>query len=268
MGNETLYDGCTFKGAKIEKSDAGQSDIDAINKLTLADLEAQDVYTFKISMCDNKIDRDEEAFDEAALKQMAGLFVGKTVIKDHSHKADNQIGRIYACSVEQPGGLSETGETYMQLVAKCYVLVSEANSNLIADIKGGIKKEVSVGFRLGSYTCSICGIDNVKAWCEHWPGGEYGGQQCHFVMSDIRDAYELSFVAVPAQREAGAVKLFGGIKPDNKMLEADSRRTEEKQVEQDPGDSGGDEDVAEIEEMELELSLTGSFLFEEENTYE
>lgn len=261
MSNEKTNNGCAFKGARIEKSEAGQSDMAAINKLTLAELGPDDVYTFKIAMCDNNIDRDFEAFDEPALKQMAGLFVGKTIIKDHKRTADNQIGRIYACSVEQPGGLSETGEPYMQLVAKCYVLVNDANANLIADIKGGIKKEVSVGFRLGSYTCSVCGTDNVKAWCEHWPGKEYDGHQCHFAMSDIRDAYELSFVAVPAQREAGAVKLFGDVKPDVKASEPDPKEDEEKQAKQDPGESGGGEDAAREKEIETRLRLTGAFLF-------
>ena len=148
----------------------------------------------------------------------------------------------------------------MQLVAKCYVLVNDANANLIADIKGGIKKEVSVGFRLGSYTCSVCGTDNVKAWCEHWPGKEYDGHQCHFAMSDIRDAYELSFVAVPAQREAGAVKLFGDVKPDVK------RRTRPeggrgKASEARPRRIGGGEDTAREKEIETRLRLTGAFLF-------
>lgn len=260
MNDERPSDGRAFKGARIEKSEICRSDIDAINGFTLEELSDEDVFTFKIAMCDNNVDRDNEAFDEPALKQMAGLFVGKTTIKDHNHKADNQIGRIYACSVEQPGGLSDTGEPYMQLVAKCYVLVNDANASLIADIKGGIKKEVSVGFRLGSYICSVCGTDNAEAWCKHVPGREYDGRKCHFTMSRIEDAYEMSFVSVPAQREAGVVKLFGGAEPP----EPDPKE-EEKQAIQ--GREYGGE-AGETEEIEIELSLTGSFLFEEENTYE
>ncbi|MEG0757946.1 MAG: hypothetical protein RR505_06015, partial [Raoultibacter sp.] len=78
MANEYHY-----KGARIEKSVSTESDMALINKHTIEELSADAVFTFRIVMCDNKIDRDFEAFDESALKQMAGLFVGKTIIKDH-----------------------------------------------------------------------------------------------------------------------------------------------------------------------------------------
>lgn len=253
---------CCYKGARIEKSAAGDNDMSLINRHTLAELSADEVFTFRIVMCDNRIDRDFEAFDEAALKQMAGLFVGKTIIKDHKHTADNQIGRIYSCDVEQPGGLSDTGEAYMQLVAKCYVLVNEANASLIADIKGGIKKEVSVGFRLGSATCSICGVDNMKASCSHWWGVEYDGKTCYFTLSDISDAYELSFVAVPAQRDAGTVKGYASEK-----TKKPSEPEKDEEIHEEPPDEGGDE-AAKEKEIDIRMRLKGAFIFEEENGYE
>ena len=40
-------------------------------------------------------------------------------------------------------------------------------------------------------------------------GQLYGEKRCHVVLSDVTDAYEWSFVAVPAQREAGVTKQFG-----------------------------------------------------------
>ncbi|MEG0757945.1 MAG: hypothetical protein RR505_06010, partial [Raoultibacter sp.] len=172
-----------------------------------------------------------------------------------------QIGRIYACDVEQPGGLSDTGEAYMQLVARCYVLVNDANANLIADIKGGIKKEVSVGFRFGSAVCSICGTDNMKSWCEHWNGKDYDGQQCYFTLSDIKDAYELSFVAVPAQREAGTVKSYTGEKTEPEI----PSEPEKAKAYEDPEDPGGEKDAVEQQEIETRMRLMGAFLFEEEN---
>lgn len=257
MSNEYHY-----KGARIEKSSSTESDMALINKYTIEELSKDAVFTFRIVMCDNKIDRDFEAFDEPALKQMAGLFVGKTLIKDHNRKSDNQVGRIYTCNVEQPGGLSDTGEAYMQLVASCYVLVNDTNASLIADIKGGIKKEVSVGFRFGSAVCSICGTDNTKAWCEHWNGKEYDGQQCYFTLSDIKDAYELSFVAVPAQRDAGTMKSYAG---KDKTEFVDHPVPEQEKGYVKPDDSGGGEDDAEEIEIKARMRLMGAFLFEEEN---
>lgn len=259
---------CCYKGARIEKDAGSEADMALINEHTLSELSADDVFTFKIAMCDNRIDRDFEAFDEAALRQMASLFVGKTIIKDHKHSADNQIGRIYACEVDQPGGLSDTGEQYMQLVAKCYVLVNDANAPLISDIKGGIKKEVSVGFRLGSAICSICGTDNVKASCSHWWGREYDGKTCYFTLSGISDAYELSFVAVPAQRGAGTVKGYACDKVEEPAEPDTEKEAEEEAGKEGPECSDVGDDAEKQKEIEIRLRLKGAFIFEEDMYYE
>ena len=53
-------------------------------------------------------------------------------------------------------------------------------------------------------------------------GRLYDGQRCHQVLYEPQDAYECSFVAVPAQRAAGVVKRFQGEAPGDvvKRLEA------------------------------------------------
>ena len=67
--------------------------------------------------------------------------------------------------------------------------------------------QVSVGCSAAKRSCSICGKD--AGLCEHESGKYYGGKLCYAVLSDITDAYEWSFVAVPAQRAAGVVKRSG-----------------------------------------------------------
>ena len=57
-------------------------------------------------------------------------------------------------------------------------------------------------------TCSICGADYGS--CEHRKGESYGGQTCVAVLCEPEDAYEFSFVAVPAQKQAGVLKRLGG----------------------------------------------------------
>lgn len=52
--------------------------------------------------------------------------------------------------------------------------------------------------------CSICGQDIHT--CPHEKGEEYGGQQCWADLVGATDAYEWSFVAVPAQKNAGVMK--------------------------------------------------------------
>ena len=57
--------------------------------------------------------------------------------------------------------------------------------------------------------CSVCGCDRTRNDCGHEKGREYGGQLCWADLEGARDAYEFSFVAVPAQPAAGVVKSAG-----------------------------------------------------------
>ncbi len=63
-----------------------------------------------------------------------------------------------------------------------------------------------MGCSMGRSVCSICG----KEQCGHVKGRTYQGKRCHRVLCDPVDAYECSFVAVPAQRSAGVVKQYEG----------------------------------------------------------
>lgn len=196
-----------FRGT-VKAYEADESDLASINRMAIEPLSLDDVYTFGLEACDTLIDRSHEQFDRAAIDQLAELYIGKTVIKDHARRSDNQFARVYDAYGED--GVSKDGKSVRRLILRCYARNSESNAEMIADIKAGIKKEVSVSFRPGSYTCSICGRDNIgDGTCRHWPGREYDGEKCHFVISDIQDAYEVSFVAVPCQPEAAARKDFG-----------------------------------------------------------
>ena len=145
---------------------------------------------------------------------MQKLFIGKTVIKDHAHSADNQVARIYATELVPSTKTTKFGEVYTQLVAHCYMVRTASNADLITEIKAGIKKEGSVGCAVSSAICSICGTDNAKNYCRHWPGKSYekegGAETCTFTLAGARDAYEFSLVAVPAQKAAGVSKSYTG----------------------------------------------------------
>ena len=163
-------------------------------------------------MAGNEIDRDYEVFPRSTLVKLANLFVGKTVVKDHEHKSDNQIARIYSTELVENdlARMTKTGEVFTQLIAKCYMVKTSKNADLIAEIQAGIRKEVSLGCRVDKAICSICGTDNVKTYCDHFPGRRYNNNQlCYFSLENASDAYELSFVAVPAQAHAGTVKSYG-----------------------------------------------------------
>ncbi len=213
-GNAGQFPGLIEKAASLSVNEVTEDDLKAINKYALAPLTAEEVFTFKAVLCDNEVDRQFERFTVKALEEMRKLFLGKTVIKNHSWDANDQVARIYATELVQDTKTTKSGELYTKLVAYCYMVKTASNADLIAEIKGGIKKEGSVGFAASSSICSICGTDNAKSYCRHWPGKSYdkeGGKEvCTFTLAGVRDAYEFSLVAVPAQRAAGTCKSYTG----------------------------------------------------------
>ena len=175
-----------------------------INAWSRRELTAEEVYAFAVKLCDNEVDREEERFPAATLEELAPLFVGKSGLFDHQWSARGQTARIYRTEVVREARLTEAGEPYCYLKGYAYLLRTEGNRELIAEIEGGIKKEVSVGCAVERAVCSICGQDIHT--CPHETGEEYGGQRCWADLVGATDAYEWSFVAVPAQKNAGVMK--------------------------------------------------------------
>lgn len=184
-------------------------ELSQINKFTVRELTKDEVYTFNIILCDNEIDRDCEQFDVSALEKLAELFVGVTGIFDHNPKSENQSARIFCAKCEKiPGKFNSVGEEYVCVKAKAYMPVTQKNKDIIAEIDAGIKKEVSVSCAVKGFTCSVCGGDMRYSSCSHIKGDEYNGEKCYCILSDASDAYEWSFVAVPAQMNAGVTKSY------------------------------------------------------------
>ena len=183
-------------------------DLELIGALARRPLGAEEVYTFSVRLCDNEIDRDFERFTLQTLEELAPLFVGKAGIFDHQWSARGQAARIYKTQVVREGPqLTRAGDGYCWLKGWAYMVRTEGNRDLIAEIEGGIKREVSVGCAVERVVCSICGQELDS--CPHEKGEEYDGQVCHGVLTGAADAYEWSFVAVPAQRKAGVIKSAG-----------------------------------------------------------
>jgi hypothetical protein len=138
------------------------------------------------------------------------------------------------------------------------MIKTASNADLIADIKAGIKKEVSTSCRPKKAICSICGVDNMKTYCSHFWGKEYEKADgtkatCYFTLDGVKEAYEVSFVAVPAQPRAGTTKNYGGV-PDEKP-------------ETTPAETKNHEDL----ETDLKIKALESFIFtqkEEELNHE
>jgi hypothetical protein len=171
--------------------------------------DADELYTFPVVLCDNEIDRDLERFDTSSLETLAALFVGKTGLFDHSMQSRDQTARIYKAEcVTDAARRTQTGEAYVCVRAMAYMPRIDKNRALIEEIDSGIKKEVSIGCAVSAVRCSVCGADVRRNPCGHRKGETYDGSVCHHVLSAPTDAYEWSFVAVPAQRAAGVTKHF------------------------------------------------------------
>ena len=164
--------------------------LEDINRLSRASLSAEEVYVFSLCLCDNEVDRDQERFPEKTLEQLAPLFVGKSGLFDHSWSARGQAARLYRTEVvREPERLTQAGDGYCWLKGWAYMVRTPDNQGLIAEIEGGIKKEVSVGCAVKRAVCSICGTDWTQHWCEHNKGQIYDEGMCIIILDEAVDVF-------------------------------------------------------------------------------
>ena len=239
--------GVIQKLANLSPLECTDADLKKINKYTLSPVKAEDVFIFKATIADNEQDdRNFMPFNLKALQDLKKLYPGKTMLKDHSRCADNQIARVYDTEIVQDASKqTELGELHTELVAKIYMIKTDSNKDLISEIVGGIKKEVSTSTVPEKMICNICGADNMKDYCRHWPGLEYDTadaqgkatkRRCKMLLHGAKEAYELSFVAVPAQPRAGTHKSIGFTKPVEETPET-TPETETKNIDNEKTDA-------------------------------
>lgn len=216
-----------FSGTVADSSGVTAEELELINTYTRRNLSEDEVYVFSVILCDNDIDRDNERFTVESLFALEKLFVGKTGIIDHNPSAKNQTARIFACEVEAVSTMkTQTGDDYFRLKARAYMPRCDGNRDVITAIDSGIIKEVSVGCAVEKTVCSICGEDIER--CVHRKGESYGGKVCCGELINPYDAYEWSFVAVPAQKKAGVTKSHLKNRKEMKMDEILKNLDEEK----------------------------------------
>ena len=199
---------------KIKKSFAGEpmkadakADIALINKYSLRELSPDEVFVFNVNLCDDQVDRQLESFSPACLRKLEKLFIGKPLIQDHEWSANNQQGRIYKTQTVRDGNVT-------RLRASIYMLRSPGSEETIRLVEAGILREVSIGVSVKHCTCSVCGevlhydyrAGNRACENGHVLGEKHDGELIHGVLDDPADAFEVSLVAVPAQRQAGITK--------------------------------------------------------------
>lgn len=207
----------------METRKTSAEDMRLINGFAKRELKAEDVYTFTLVAADTKIDRDYECFTPETLEELSKLFVGTTIIMDHCPSAMNQSARVFRSYTRA----APDDENTTQLMVDAYT-IREGNEELIGKIDGGILKEVSVGCAIRQKRCTVCGKDFGR--CRHEKGKSYNGVLCAAALDGATDAYEISFVAVPAQREAGVIKCQKSFEISGGQEEKENDSQKEKQA--------------------------------------
>lgn len=118
-----------LKAFNITKADA-EKDIALINQFSLKELKPEDVLCFSLVLCDNEVDRDMEKFPVKSLETLAGMFVGRTGIKDHSWAMRNQVARLYRVELQKTAAKNSLGEQLVQLMGSAYMLRTPENESL------------------------------------------------------------------------------------------------------------------------------------------
>ena len=248
----------------MKEAFSAEKELSLINTFATAPLKEEDVFIFTVTLCDNEVDRDFECFSTDTIGTLKELFIGKTGISDHSMRSKDQCARVFRTYTEKNGEKTSYGEDYIALKARAYMLRNEESASLISEIEGGIKKEVSVSCSVNKSTCSVCGGDMRHHSCDHIKGRYYNSKLCYAVLSEPTDAYEWSFVAVPAQRNAGVTKAF--IKKEETYLHNPTEIIKSLSAEKALSEgeiSALREHISALEEMAHEAEVYKSHLTEE-----
>lgn len=185
------------------------SDIEKINRHTIVELKDEDVFTFKVRLCDNRVDRVGDKFSDEALKQISEMADGLSGLQNHDWSSDRQLCRLYDAElVTDDEEVNELGEPVKYVLGYAYTL--SKYEDLIDKIKSGLLKEVSISFNSEGDTCSLNGKPMTKIEGDvavdedgHIAGQEYDGELCYNSINNVTDLLEWSLVAVPCQKNSG-----------------------------------------------------------------
>lgn len=187
------YKFCPSCGEKMEnyRNENSSNDLELINQFERNPLTENEVYTFKIKLVDNQIDKDFECFSIQSLKKLKELFVGTKGVINHNWNTFNPP-KIYKTSLEFD--MNSQGETICNLIGHAYIARTPENKEIIEKISSHKAKEISIGCSVENYTCSICGKEQRYEKCEHKKGQYYNGKLCYFVLDGPTDVYDWAFV--------------------------------------------------------------------------
>lgn len=179
-----------------------------INKYSLRELTAEEVFVRKYLMAHNAVDRDNERFPEALIDDFAATLPGKSLLNGHD-RWSLPLGLYFDATTEEI-----TKEQFRALTGEearlpddismvkilwgwIYMLKAEFNEAMTSNIDAGIYRHASIGFRASDIHPVKGPYENILYW-EYSPPGE---------------ALEGSIVWLGAQPGATAQKRHSGDDP-------------------------------------------------------
>lgn len=141
---------------------------------------------------------------EKSIKSWTSPYNVPTLVNHSQYDVNSVIGRVVNVQMGK-----HNGKNVLLFTSE---ITDEEAAEKIAD---GRYYSVSVGSRIRSATCSICGADVTKTWCDHHRGSYYleddtdpksKKKLCRWVMQGI-EGLEISYVAVPADKNAMTIAI-------------------------------------------------------------
>ena len=163
-----------------------------VNKLTLRPLDRDEFAVFTMDLCNNRIDAHYSRFPVDELESINEMVPGRPFMERHDTRGTLPRGTFFRSRLHE-----EPERDYVSVRPDVYVLHTEDNKDLIANIEGGVYRATSIGFSFMRPECSICHKD-IRS-CDHVPGRTYGDESCHYIMHDVISVLEGSVVFSASQ---------------------------------------------------------------------
>jgi len=155
-------------GAGGRRSEPTAEELAKINAFARRRLAAGEVYVGECDLCNDRVDRTFEWFPVEMLQQFAASAPGKSLLAGHDYRS-LPLGLWYDAALRR-----ENGTTLLH--ARYYVVKTEENAHLRAQLDGGVYRHASVGFTAEDLVCDLCGASlfglNGRV-CGHRPGRRY-----------------------------------------------------------------------------------------------
>ena len=180
--------------------------VNEVNKFTLRPLNRDEFVVFMLDLCNNQIDAHYSRFPAEELEAINEMVPGRPFMERHDTKGTLPRGTFFRSNLHE-----EPARDYVSVRPDVYILRTDGNKDLIANIDGGVYRATSIGFSFKHPECSVCHKD-IRT-CDHVPGRTYGDALCHYVMRDVVTVLEGSVVFSASQGTGFVAGRKDGLRP-------------------------------------------------------